>query len=548
MGEIALHAGRPPVVLAIVRPACHLLLVLMVCGVCLAGVREAERVAEQARKAERTGRIVEAYLLYSQAIVLDPRNLEYRARAEALRARATLISREKLPPSGVVSEAQPGRARADNILPEATAEPTPPPVALPLPRLKPFDQKRTLDLRGDARALFLQAGRIFGLEPVFDSDYPPSPPVNFYLEDAGWEETIRALETVTGSFVVPLGERKFLVVRDTPQKRQEREPHVTVVVSVPDLVTPQEVQEVRAAVQQVMQVTRIGFDPARRLLVLRERASLAWPAQALLEQLLQRKPVVSIEVELVEVNRQFTTAFGAFPPSSYLLTALGRPWNSPPWNPGGFTRFAVFGGGKSLVGFGIPDVQMLAQMSRAVGQNLFRAQLRSLEGQAASLHVGERFPIVTAKEIAPDANTPLTYPPAFVFEDLGLVLKATPRVHGLDEITLTLETSYKALTGQVVEEIPVISNRSYQSEIRLRNGEWAVVAGLMSSSEARTITGLAGVSRIPVLNYLLNMNTRERSQTEILLLIRPRLLSLPVGERRTEAIPTGTETRPRVPL
>lgn len=510
---------------------------------------EAKRVADQAEKAARAGRVVDAFLLYSKAVVLDPQNPLWMAKAESLRARAMLVSQQNLARLGASVPAAGGQGLRTPP-PEAVDDSAHWPAleALPPPRLRPAPGFRDLDLQGDARSLFMGLARQYELEAVFDSDYPPSAPLRFQLSAASWQEAVRALESATGSFIVPLSDKRFLVARDTPQKRQEREPHITVTVPVPDLVTPQEVQEIRTAVQQVMQITRIGFDPARRMLVFRERASLAEPAQALLLQLLQRKPVVGIEVELAEVNRQVISSYGASLATSYLLTNFGRPWRSPPLLLPGVTQFAVFGGGKTLLGFGIPDAQWLAQTSRSRGQILFRAELRSLDGQPATLHVGDRYPIVTAKEILPDPSAPQVYPPTFVFEDLGLLVKATPRVHGTEEITLSLDLSFKALTGVIVNEIPVIATRSYQTEVRLREGEWAVAAGLISASEARTVTGLAGLTRIPILNHLLSSNLREQSESDVLILMRPRLLSLPPGANPARPVATGPESRPRIPL
>jgi type II secretory pathway component GspD/PulD (secretin) len=170
-----------------------------------------------------------------------------------------------------------------------------------------------------------------------------------------------------------------------------------------------------------------------------------------------------------------------------------------------------------------------------------------LDGQPATILVGEKYPIVTAKEILPP-GTPSFYPPSFTFEDLGLTVKATPHVQGLNEMTVDLETSFKALTAQLIDEIPVISNRSLQTQVRIKNGEWTVVAGLMTSSQAKSISGLAGLSRVPVLNQVFGQHTRAENENQVLLLIRPTLVSLPPGEMPTTLIPAGTETRPRIPL
>jgi type II secretory pathway component GspD/PulD (secretin) len=291
----------------------------------------------------------------------------------------------------------------------------------------------------------------------------------------------------------------------------------------------------------------LGFDMTRRTIVVRDRASVVLPAQALIEQLLRRRTVVSIEVELVQADRSLSTSYGVTLPTSFPLAYFGGVLRSLPTTPSGYLNFLTFGAGKSLFGFGLLNAQLLATMSRSTGQTLFQTKLRSLDGMPASLVVGEKYPIVTAQQIVP-AGTTSFYPPSISFEDLGLTVKATPHVHGLEEMTLDLDTSFKALTAQVVDGIPVISNRSMQTRVRVTNGEWTVVAGLMTASQARSISGLAGLSRVPVLNQVLNSHTRDETESQVLLLIRPTLVTLPPGETPTTVIPVGTETRPRIPL
>jgi general secretion pathway protein D len=211
-------------------------------------------------------------------------------------------------------------------------------------------------------------------------------------------------------------------------------------------------------------------------------------------------------------------------------------------------NFLTFGAGNSLFGFGLLNAQLMATLSRSTGQTLFQTTLRSTDGLPASLLVGEKYPIITAKEILPTPTTAPSYPTSVSFEDLGLTVKVTTHVHGLDEMTVDLDTSFKALTSQSYDGIPVISNRSLQTQVRMRTGEWSVVGGLMNSSEARSISGLAGFSRVPVLNRVLGQHTRDENESQVLLLIRPSLVSLPPAEMPTTAIPSGAETRPRIPL
>ena len=104
------------------------------------------------------------------------------------------------------------------------------------------------------------------------------------------------------------------------------------------------------------------------------------------------------------------------------------------------------------------------------------------------------------------------------------------------------------LAGQSINGVPVIATRRLESKVRLRAGDWAIVAGLMSSSEAKAFSGLPGVSELPLIGRLLRKNDDEKLSTEVLLLIRPYILSLPPSELPTRAYSVGSEGRLRIPL
>lgn len=184
-----------------------------------------------------------------------------------------------------------------------------------------------------------------------------------------------------------------------------------------------------------------------------------------------------------------------------------------------------------------------------------RASLRSDHGMPVTFHIGDRYPIISAGyfgDAIPGASKGdgITYrpPPSFTFEDLGLTLKVTPVVHGMDEISLEVEAEFKLLSGANFNGIPVVSNRKFTSRLRLEQGEWAVMTGLVSVSEGRTISGVAGLMQIPILGNLFSSNNKQETLGETLLLIRPRLLSLPPGEWATVPVWTGPEGRPEIPF
>ena len=105
----------------------------------------------------------------------------------------------------------------------------------------------------------------------------------------------------------------------------------------------------------------------------------------------------------------------------------------------------------------------------------------TLDGQAATLHVGEHYPIASNQYVGNttgQVGTVYTPPPTITFEDLGLVLKITPSVHLDNEVTLDVDAEFKTLGAtSPVSGIPIIASNKYTAKVRLEDGEWAVIAG-----------------------------------------------------------------------
>ncbi len=72
-----------------------------------------------------------------------------------------------------------------------------------------------------------------------------------------------------------------------------------------------------------------------------------------------------------------------------------------------------------------------------------------------------------------------------------------------------------------------------------------MMAGLLNTSEARNLAGIAGLSRIPYLGSLLGTHERDRTNRQVLLLVRPHLLTAPASEEVTHTFALGSDTRPR---
>lgn len=506
-----------------------------------------EPIGWQAEAAEKRGDVVRAWTLYSQAAAFDPTNRKYLGKTISLRSAALDKSKIAIDQGDLELEPlDPSIVRT--ITPAELVE-----VARlkPPPDLKPSSKRQNFDFQGPARQVIERTMKACGLDVVFDSTFDVTASIHLNLDDTGCAEAIHAMELLSGAFIVPISEKVALVARDTPDKRRDQERTVAIMVPLDEPVTIQEAQEVGRGVQTLFEIQKFAIDSVTRMVLFRDRYSKVRPARMLFEQLLLHRPQVMIDVEFIQLNNQRDTSLGFDLPSMTQIVNFGGLLNSKPNIMPAFTKFLTFGGGLTLFGLGITDSTAFASMTESRVQVFQQATMRSLDGQAATLHVGDRFPIITQSySNGSTSQTPSSFIPAptIQFEDLGLTLKITPRVHGTEEITLAIESEFKVLTGQASNGIPVIANRKFQGQIRLRDGEWAIAAGLATSSDSSGYTGIAGLSQIPGVGTVLRKNTLSKSSGQLMLVFKPRIINTAPDEGSTKDLWVGSETKPLPPI
>jgi general secretion pathway protein D len=508
-------------------------------------------LVRKARRAARSGDYAESYLLYSQAAALQPQNRKYRAAMDGMQARAARQSPPALP-------AGPAPLDLPAILPDPFDSITEREQAqarqlLPPPRLNAKPGLQDFDLNVPSRAIFTEIAQRFELEPVFDGDLPQSTtPVRFQLKQVDYREALDAAGAATNTFITPVSNRVFIVAQDTPTKRNDLEQYIAIAIPVPQAVTAQELTELVQVIRQATNVEKIASNTAHNEIIIRDRISRALPAEALLRQFLSYRPDVMLELQFISVSSSIARAYGFNFQTTYQLNYLGNFLKDINRIPAGVTQLYTFGGGATLFGLAVTGVTALFTDSQSYVDSLYHAQLRAASGLPATLHVGDRYPVLTSGYFgattsgAAAVNT-FAPAPSFTYENLGLDMKITPHIHSTNEVSLTLETSFELLTGQAVNGIPILGNRKVQSEVRLREGEWVVVAGLMGDINSRSSSGLEGLGRIPGLGSAFRTTNTDREKNTILIGVRPHLLSLPPGENEPLELRVGSDARPFIP-
>ncbi len=503
----------------------------------LTAATPAEQLFRQAQKAERAGQIVQAYLLYAEAAAADPTNIDYWTRAQALRPAASLVDPSPPKPGDLASDKIDrtlfGTIPASDL--EAARKPLPP------AQLAAEPGPRDYDFHGDSRQLWEQVAASLNLKVLFDTAYQPTKSFRFELTGADYRDALRALQAATDSFLVPISPRLIFIANDSQQKRTEFEQTAAVAVPFPETISVQELQEVATAIRGALDSQKIMVDTTRHLIVIRDKVSKVRLAEKLLQDLLRPRAQVSIEVEILALDVSSTLNYGLQPQTSFPIVSFVMRSYLTRSIPAGFSSFLAFGGGGSLLGLGITSAQLFATVSKSNSQSIFKAQIVAVDGQPASLHVGEKYPIITSGYFGNTAGSGTVYtpPPTINFEDLGLMIKVTPHVASQDLVTLDLDAEVKLLGATSSNGIPVVANTQYQSKVEVGTGEWAVLSGLMSTQEAKVITGLPILSYIP----LLRNNTITKDQSATLIILKPHVTIPPPSQSPARKVWAGTETR-----
>jgi general secretion pathway protein D len=172
-------------------------------------------------------------------------------------------------------------------------------------------------------------------------------------------------------------------------------------------------------------------------------------------------------------------------------------------------------------------------------------RIRATDGQRATLKIGSKIPVATGSYSAGvSTTTTIGVQTQFTYLDVGVNIDMTPTVHQDREITLKMKIEISSQNGSVtisgVTE-PIISQRVVEQVIQLKEGEPSILAGLIQTSDSKSVSGTPGLAEIPFFKYFFSSQNKEKQKDEIVFLLVPHIVRESVITRlNSAAIDTGT--------
>jgi general secretion pathway protein D len=368
-----------------------------------------------------------------------------------------------------------------------------------------------------SRDVYTALARFANMNVVFDPQFRDQP-VTIDLRDSTFENALQSLSTATRSFYRVSGQRTITIVPDTAAKRQEYEEEIvrTFPLSNADL------KETVDLLRIVIDARRLAPVTATNTIAIKDTPARVAAAGRLIAAIDKARPEVVIDVELLEVDRTRMKEYGL------QIASPGSPGidgqvdvNRDPLtlrDLRSLTQSDVF-----LTNVPALFYRLLKQDTNT--RTLANPQLRTSEGMPAQAKFGERVP-VPVTQFQPIATGGVAQQPitSFNYENIGVNIDITPRTHHDDEVSLVLKIEVSSVLGTGFGGLPTFGNRYISTVIRLRDGETNLLAGLIRDDERQVLSGIPGLSDLPLVGRLFAHSRRETQETDIVLTLTPHIV------------------------
>lgn len=437
-----------------------------------------------------------------------------------------------------------------------------PPELEPLSRA-PINMKAT----NDSKAVFEAIGKLAGLTVIFDPDFT-SRRISVELANVTLEQALNITALQSKAFWRPVTSNIIFVVPDQPQKRKDYEEEVVKTFYLRNTVLPQELTEIVTSIRQLLDLRRVQQINAQNAIVIRDTPDRVLLAGKIIDDIDKAKPEVVIQVAVMEARRDRMRNVGITPPTS-VSASFANPGTTSSSSPSTSTSTTtnatatisqlvhnpdIYSQGYSIT---MPSASASFLMTDTSTQILDDPEIRVVDGQTAKLRIGDRIPVATGSFQAgigatgTGALNPLVNT-QFQYLDVGVNVDVTPRIHPDREISMKVNVVVSSQTGSTniggINQ-PIISQRSIEHDIRLKDGEVNVLGGLIEQTDTDQVNGIPGLAKIPFFKNFFSGDQIDHEQDEILIVLIPHIVRLPsISAENLRSIASGTDTNAEVRL
>jgi general secretion pathway protein D len=448
--------------------------------------------------------------------------------------------------------------------------------------LAPNGSSQNFHLHSDVQNVLRQVASTFGIRTVFD-DSVPHQALRFDLDNTTYQQCMPILLDMAHLFAVPLDQHSILIAQDSLENRQRLERQLQETIYIPAM-TNEQMSELNNVVRNIFDLKQVSVQNSAGTMVVRAPANLFPAINRTLADLIDGGSQVMLDLNLYSIDKTHSREIGTKLPQQFGVYNVASAANDIVNANQGLVNQAIaqglvtpdasnitialaliasglvqstllsstvgfFGGGITTFGLtASSNPTFTLALNTSDTRAVDHVQLRVGDRQTATFRAGTRYPITTSTYStgAPNAsalsgvsingvsaasllsqflgNTNGTTIPEIQYEDLGITLKATPIVQKSNNVSIHLDLKIEALTGGSIDNIPVLTNRQFASDITVVDGETALLISSLSKTESAAVTGLPGLGELPGFQYAVADKLVETNSSELVLLITPHIV------------------------
>ena len=381
-----------------------------------------------------------------------------------------------------------------------------------------FNKPVTMEFRDvSLKAIFEALSKTTNLNFILDKDVPSDQKATIFVKSMAFKDAFDLLLQSNQLEKKVLSENSAIIyVNDVLHQRDYKD---LIVRSY--TLDYADAKQLSTILRNLLNVKQIEIDSRLNTLILKDSAEVL----ALAEKIIQAQDFpdaeVMLEVQVMEIKSSYLQNLGVNPPTGISVPVPAN---------GILTIRDLKVSGNSLVVNGLPGLVFDAKDGDV--SLLANPRIRVKNKEIAKIHIGEKVPVFTSN-VASTGVTSQTVQ----YIDAGLKLEVEPQISSTGDVTIKLNLNVGSIGDRVVattgntESVAFrVGTRLTSTVLRLHDGETQVLAGLIDDQDRKNVSGIAGLSKIPLLGKLFSVQTDDKVKTEIVLSITPRI----IRERRLQ--------------
>lgn len=375
----------------------------------------------------------------------------------------------------------------------------------------------TLDFRDAPIKMIAEAiAKSTGVNVVLDKDVPTTQKATLFVRNTPLEDAIDLLAQSNQLLKKVLNEKSVILYPNNPVKLREYQDLVIRSFYL-EYADP---KAVSSLLKSMLGVKQVQTDDRIPMVMIKDVPEIMPLAEKLILSQDVPDPEVMLELEVLEITRSNTLNTGVTWPNQLTVIPIGTVDSA------GSAPALTLQQLKNINSSGIavspnPAVNFGGTDSKT--NLLANPRIRIKNKEKARIHIGDRVPVITSNVSSTGVSTENVQ-----YIDVGLKLEAEPLISLGGDVTLKLNLDVGSLGTQITTKngavVYQIGTRSTSTQLRLKDGETQILAGLISDQDRRDVSKLPGLGDIPLLGRLFSNHGDSKSKTEIVLSVTPHII------------------------